>query len=557
MLPPTMRPPFRRLVVALLALAAALARAEPPPPEKTLFLVRGGDGVVSAIRAQSFTPQGNVIVIVSDTGSRAVVQPRSIVGRLPLYDDATLAGGTVELTALAATYRAYARSAGEARTFLLREADRFERLQKARLDEAAARERAVRDRIARAIAPVYDENHPYRPDELDALLAEAEAVGTAHPEAATRLDAWAAPFRAHREHLQSGDEREDGVWVTRAEREAREQTRRQTEFQRSLDYPISGLALAPDVPRPAVRLGLGLPAALAALGLALAVLGRRRAALRRAGVALLTLAPLAAAGGFFLLTRTPANLPPGGTPPDDRPVIAALAFAAQAGPVAAPPAELSEAALNAFLARRVRLTFPAAADAPGAARRLGLVARLQPDRILLFELLGWAGRQWIVRYTLSLHADKLTLERVDLGTLPCPPALAQALWSSLEPELRRVLARTGLTQAFTLQLADGHLRLTPTIPVPAPAASSPDPAPTPPPATPTPAPVATATPVPADAPAPTPPSATPAPPAAPTPTPTPTPPATPPPAPSATPANPTANPFARHPDARDRAAVRA
>ena len=530
----------RLLPLVLAALLATLLAATAAPERRELFLVRSPDGQVSAIRAASFEQQGAILIIISEQGSRAVVQTRGVIARLPWYSDADLEGGEVDLAKLAATYRSYGPLVPSQRTFLESEARRFDEMTRARKQAADAAARAAEQRVADATATTYDPARAYSAEELRALLAAADAVRAGQPASADRLDAWSAPFRGHLARLEAGDQLVDGAWLTRDDLARRAQADREAAFAATLDYPFDAVALPGELLARTLRpLLLGAGAAML-VGLAVVFVGRRRAPTRVIGLILLIVPPLALSLLYYLASRDPAELPRGDHPVNDQPLIAAMSEAAGVLPGQTPTTRtISDQALNSLIARRARFTGDPPAD---AVVREGLVARVWPGRAAIFELLRAAGNRFIVRYDLTLAPTGASVRGVTLGALPLPADIATALWKSLEPALVGNLQKTGLAAAFTLSVPlPGGIMLTPISAAEAPAASTPTSAPEP---SPSPEPTPESTPEIAATPEPTP-----TPPPEPTPAPaTPEPTATPPPAPQPTPTpentDPTANPFA-------------
>jgi hypothetical protein len=442
------------------------AAANGPTVRNLVFLIRGPDGVVSAIRTTSFQQQGAVLLLVNAKGGRAMVQARTVAGQLAWLTDEQLAvANTIDIGVLATQYELAARNMPSVKKMLGEEAARLRAEQKRRADALAAEKSAAESRIQAATSSVYDPGAGYTAEALDGLLAAAEAVRAENPAAAPRIDAWGKPFRAHLERLKAGDVYENGAWITKEQVAERARTEREAAFQRSLaDLTISAVALPAD----AIQ-GLARNAAISAgvamlVGIGLIVFARRRIAMRAVGVALLVGGPGYPAALFFLATRTPSGLPTESTPADLQPVLLALEAAADP----ATPADsqtLSEAAVNTFLARFLRIE--RAANPTGwAATREAIAVRLLPDRLFLFELLRSTDREWIVRYTLDFRPPGVTpplvVSSVTLGALDLPTGIAQALWRNLEPQLAGLLSRVHVTGGLKIQNpTDGAIKLEP------------------------------------------------------------------------------------------------
>lgn len=498
--------------MAVALVSSAFAQTAPKP--RDLFLVRSPDGQVTAIRATSFENQGGVLVIISETGSRAVVQSRSVIARLPWYSDEELESGAVKLPTLAATYRSYAPMAPGLRPFLQREAARFEAMEKSRNDADAARTKAAQERLAAATATTYDPARAYSTAEIEELLAAADAVGREQPEAVASLETWAAPFREHLRRLQAGDQIVDGAWVTKDDLARQAQADREAAFRATLDYPLAPVALPAEIIAPLVRNVALAAAAAMLLGLGLLVLGRKRGGLRLPGLILLVGPPVGLAALYFLLTRDPADLPRRDAALDEQPLVAALAEAARVSPDLAPQSHVvPENAINSLLARRVRIDTPAE-PAPWAAVREGLAVRVLGDRVSIFELLRCAGRPWIARYDLTFQPGVVGVTAVSVGAVELPANLSASLWKSLEPQLLALLEKSALPATFALTVAgNGQVALTPrdattpgpqTPPPTAAAVTTPESAPTDETVAPEPGPDPTAAPLAPPAPTPTP-----------------------------------------------------
>ena len=459
------------------AQAAAPAAAATPVP-KTLFLIRGPDGIVTPIHAVTFQEQGAVLLLVNEKGGRAMVQARTVVGQLPWFTEEEVEGGAADPKQLAAKYEAFATRFPSLRKFLIAEADRFYAIQKRRDDAAATQKAAVDARIASVTAAKYDVAADYTIASLQSLVQAADAVRNEEPTSAARIDEWAAPFRDHLEKLQAGSRYLDGAWVAPEEIARRAHAEREAAFLKSLEAPkVTALAL----PAEAVH-GLVTKVTFAAgvamlVGIGLIVIFRRRMALRTAGVALLVGAPATLAVLYFLATRDSSRLPAATPAADLHPVLAALEEAAAVdGNTIASEHTLSEAALNTFLARHVAIERTGAA--PWAVTREALAVRLLPGGASIFELVRCVGRSWIVRYDLTFRSGAggapIVVTAVHLGALACPNALAGHLWKSLEPQLATTLDALHVSEHFVvLDGGDGWIKIGPpaSIPVAVPSAT--------------------------------------------------------------------------------------
>jgi len=452
------------------AQAAAPTPAATPVP-KTLFLIRGPDGIVTPIHAVTFQEQGAVLLLVNEKGGRAMVQARTVVGQLPWFTEEEVEGGAADPKQLAAKYEAFATRFPSLRKFLIAEADRFYAIQKRRDDAAATQKAAVDARIASVTAAKYDVAADYTIASLQSLLQAADAVRNEDPTSAERIDAWAAPFRDHLEKLKAGSRYRDGAWVTAEEIARQSRAEREAAFLKNLDAPkITALAL-PSQPVHGLVTKVTLAAGVAMLvGIGLIVGFRRRTALRAAGICLLVGGPVALAVLYFLATRDPHRLPAVTPTADLRPVLAALEEAAAVnGDATATEHTLSETALNTFLARHVAIE--RAGAAPWAVTREALAVRLLPGGASIFELVRCIGRSWIVRYDLTFRSGAggapIVVTNVRLGALACPGTLAGQLWKSLEPQLATTLDALHVSEKFVvLGSGDGWIKIGPPAPVP-------------------------------------------------------------------------------------------
>jgi hypothetical protein len=485
-------PIFSALVLSLFLAAPLPLRAQTAAPvpsatpaTKTLFLIRGPDGIVTPIHAVTFQEQGAVLLLVNEKGGRAVVQARTVVGQLPWFTGEEVEAGAADPRQLAAKYEIFATRFPSLRKFLLAEADIFHAIQKRRDAAAAAKKAAAEVRIQAVTAAKYDVAAGYTVEALESLLQAADAVRGEEPDAAERIDAWAAPFRDHLEKLKAGSRYLDGVWVTPEEMARRTRAEREAAFLKSLDAPrIAALALPADavhgfVTRTALVAGIAM-----LLGLGLIVIFRRRMTLRIAGVVLLIGGPTILATLYFLATRDPARLPAATAPADLRSVMAALEEAAAIhGDTPATEHTLSEAGLNSFLSRHVAIERTALA--PWAVAREALAIRLLPDGASIFELVRCLGRAWIVRYDLTFRSTAagatIVVSGVHVGALDCPGDLAKQLWKSLEPQLAATLSALHMDKQFVVTASgDGWIKIAPPSALPpAPATESASVSPTP------------------------------------------------------------------------------
>jgi hypothetical protein len=418
--------------------------AAPAPEGKPLFVIGGSDGIVSVIRAASFQKQDHALIVIGANGSRAVVQPSSVIAQLQWYSEDELAGGTVPLTSLALTYElTLKRLPASQRGALAAELEKIRAIQKQWADTAAAARTAAHERVQKAIAPVYQVTTDYTREELARLLLAAEKVRRESPQSAARIDVWARPFRAHFENLLAGRKYIRGEWLDQAELDRRALAARKSEFARGLDRELD----ATSIPSQAIR-GAILPPLLSALAVALAAgIGffffRERVALRAACVVLLAATPLGLATLLFLATRTPALIPPPLPGEEsDSPVITALAEAAGVEPTA--PLEVPDHAINAFFHRHVVFK----SDDPRNPARRAVAVRAVPGRLLVFEAVRAAGLEWIVRYDAVFRPGGLAITNVQIGRLPCPGPLSSPLWRSLETQLSSWLATTHTLEHF-------------------------------------------------------------------------------------------------------------
>jgi hypothetical protein len=426
--------------------------ASPPPEGRPLFVLMGGDGVVSVIRAASFQKQDHALIVIGADGSRAVVQPRSVLAQLRWYSDEELASGAVPLDSLAFNYELVLKRLPAAqRGVLAAELEKIRALQKQHTDEAAAARAAARERVEKATSTVYRADAAYTREELAQLLLDAEKVRRESPKSAARIDAWAKPFRAHFENLLAGRQYIRGEWLDRAEIDRRALAARKAEFARGLDHQLDAMAL----PAQAIR-SAALPPMLAAIALLLAAgIGffffRERIVLRAACVVLLAITPLGLATLLFLATRTPTLIPPAMSGNEsDAPVVSTLARAA--GVEQAAPIEVPDSAINAFLHNHVTFETDNRTDAT----RRAVAVRAVPGRLLVFEAVRAAGLEWIVRYDVAFRQGGLAITGVQIGRLPCPGPLARQLWRSLEAQLSGWLAGTGTLEHFSVRPPADH-----------------------------------------------------------------------------------------------------
>jgi hypothetical protein len=432
--------------------APSATPAGPAPESRPLFVIEDSDGVVTVIRATSFQKQDHALIVLGANGSRAIVQPGSVLAQLRWYSDEALESGAVPLEPLALSYElTLRRMPASQRGTLAPMLEKIRALQKKRADEVAAGRADARRRVDEATSPVYRVDSGYTREALARMLLAAEKARRESPWAAARIDAWAKPFRAHFENLLAGRRYIRGEWLDQAEIDRRALDARKAEFARGLDMTLDATALPPGAIRGAV-----LPPILVALALMIAggtgfAFFRERVALRAASIALLAVTPAGLAALFFLATRTPEFVPPplpGETP--EEPAIAALAQAANIAPSA--PASVPDEAINAFFRRHV--TFDAKGESDGVRRAMAV--RAAPGKLLVFEAVRAAGLEWIVRYDVAFRQGGLAVTRVWIGRLPCPPSLARPLWRSLEAQLSGWLADTHLLEHLAPQPPIDH-----------------------------------------------------------------------------------------------------
>jgi hypothetical protein len=429
-----------------------------PPKPKPLVLVREPGGV-TALRATSVQQQGPVAVVECVNGTRAIVQPRSVIAQLPWYSDSDLNNEALDLRKLAALYEATARNFPSLHAILSADAAHFHAIVDGRVKDAQHARQALHEQAVRITATRYDPSAGYTAEDLAKLLLDAEKMRHESPADADAIDAWATPFRRHFLNLLAGRIYVDGSWTTAQEIAKRELAARQAAFLEGLRYQLDPVALsAADVGRAAREpLIILLFVMLAAAGVA--ILFRKRPRIMFSGLTVCCCAPLVLAFFFFLATRRPGDMPLTPDNATEKSVVAALASAAGVGDSRVTH-DLSEDALNVFLARRVTIgSLPASADAT----RQALVVRLLPGRILVFQMVQALGLEWVVRCDLSLQSSggrqSLVLTGVSLGKVACPPALSRRIWNSLEPGLTSLFNASHLGGDFQVP-ADGVLRVT-------------------------------------------------------------------------------------------------
>jgi len=431
---------------------------------KPLLLIKSPDGTASTMRATSYRKQGAVIIATGANGSHAVLQTLTVKGELPWYSDEELASGAVDLKDLAGRYATFAMAMPDLRAPLEAESRRLNDMLRAREQAANQIRDAANARFAQVASAVYDPAAGYTPAALAKMLLEAEKARNELPGYAAKIDEWAAPFREHFAKLLSGRSFVNGAWVSNEDlaRQARE--KRQAEFLNGLDYQVGGEAL----PAGAVRGMFVIPLAEAGLlliaGAGMLFLGRHRKYLRIAGIVPLALAPLVPASEFFLATRNPAQLPSSIPMADEQPIVDALSLAAGMDDGSAGARKISEDALNGFLARHVRLVRDAAGT--GAVRE-SMAVRMQPGRIVVFEMIRDMGLNWIARIDLELADAEdgkpvAKLKGAAIGAMNCPAALASQLWGNLGPQLAGILAASRIPEHFSVRIsADGIVELKP------------------------------------------------------------------------------------------------
>jgi hypothetical protein len=474
---------FRTLAALLLA-AAPLSggKAQTPPaqvaaptaaPVKTIFLIREPDGSINAVRTVAFQKQGAILVLTTERGSRAVVEPRSVAAVAAWYTDEELRT-SVNLPVLIVKYETLALRFPPARKFLNDEIAKFRAIIKAKDEEARAKKEADEARVSAVTSTHYDPAAGYTAEQIQELLRQADETKTAVPAGVDRIDQWAKPFQEHLEKLNAGSRYLNGEWITPEEVARREKVEREAAFLKSIDYEIDNVALAAADVHKIVFQAVTAAAVAMCAGLGLALFMRRRPGWRMGGIGLIVGAPLILASLFFLATREPSAVPHEGGPLNTETVVAALAEAAEIDPgQAVKEHTIRDAAINAFLTRSVSLRRTAITD-EWTATREALAVRLMPGRIAVYELVRCAGLDWVVRYNLSYQsgsAGNLAVSGVKIGALECPPGLGSRLWKNLESQLVTLLAASKLTARFTAQPPGDHtITLSPAAP-PAPAPS--------------------------------------------------------------------------------------
>jgi hypothetical protein len=429
-----------------------------PPKPKPLVLVREPGGV-TALRATSVQQQGPVAVVECVNGTRAVVQPRSVIAQLPWYSDADLNNEALDLRKLAAMYEATARNFPSLRAALSADAAHFQAIVDGRVKDAQLARQALHEQAVQIMATRYDPKSGYTAEDLAKLLLDAEKIRHESPADADDIDAWAAPFRRHFLNLLAGHIYVNGGWTTAEEIAKRKLAARQAAFLEGLHYQLDPMALsAADVSR-AAREPLIILLLVMLMAAGVAVIFRKRPRIMFSGLTVCCCAPLVLAFLFFLATRRPSDMPLTADNASEKPVVAALASVAGVGDSRATH-DLTEDALNVFLARHVAI---APLHGSADATRQAIVIRLLPGRILVFQMVRALGLDWIVRCDLSLQSSggrqSLLLTGVSLGKVACPPALSREIWNSLEPGLTSLFNASRLEGDFQVP-ADGVLRVT-------------------------------------------------------------------------------------------------
>lgn len=454
--------PFRRVVEPPPAPADPTPAPGPAKP-RPLLLIRSSDGSARTLRAVSTQKQGSVVLAIGESGSRAVLQATTIAGEIPWFTDEELESGAVNLSATAARYETFALIVPALGGELKREAARMRAIQKARDDAARARREAADSRLAVVTAARYEAASGYSAPGLARMLLDAEAARRDLPQFAEEIDKWRAPFAEHFTKLLSGYSYADGAWVGNAELASRAREARQAKFMAGLDYQIGAEALPAGAAERFVKPMLVKAGFAALAGLAVMALGWRRRPLCLAGAVLLAGTSLATATVFFLATRDPALLETSVPAVEERQIVGALSEAAGLEESPAGPHRISDAELDSFLARHVRIAGPVD---PRAARRRAIAVRFLEGRILVFQLVRSFGLDWVVRFDLSFRPGaerpEIALERTHLGALSCPEPLAADLWKNLEPQLARIVASGKVADVFTVASpGNGEIALQP------------------------------------------------------------------------------------------------
>lgn len=433
-------------------------RPDPASVEKkTMFFLRGPGGL-SAVRAEAFEKDGDVLIITTESGSKAIVQAASVAGELPWYSNDDLESGAVDLEELAASYDGIAARAPTLKKFLETEARRFRAIVEKRENASRDAEESLREKVDRVTSPEFDASANPSSAELARLLAEAEVVVLEHPETAPEIDAWAAPFREHLGHLLVGDEWIDGKWVTAAERREREERERTAKIREGIAYSVEA-QIAPDsVLHDVLKEPVWIAGGLFLLALA-ALVVLRNPVVRIVATATLAAVPLGLALLFYLASRDAAEMPAVPPSASDETIVNLIVAANGGTPM---PAVVKQDDLNVFLARRFRI----AGASEGGLSRQAQAVELAPGRVAVFELArGW-GFDWIVRcdfvWLVENGAPSLEPTKVWIGRLPCPPALAETVARNIEAEYGAALAQTGLAKVFTPAAPeDGQVALSP------------------------------------------------------------------------------------------------
>lgn len=434
--------------------------AVPPPEPKILALVRIGPGETKAVPAKSVEENGPMVIITGEDGTRSVVQPRNVVGRLPRYTDEELRSGAVDLEGLAKQYEALSRSQSSIRNFLAGEAARMRTIHQAITAKQIETKPADSGVVDRIISQTYDPETDYSTKELAGLLLEAEKARKEFPDSAEKLDEWAAPFRTHFEQRLAGRQRFDGKWLSPAEIIVRKREIAEDAFQRTFSAPLDAVALTNGEMKTLVVLSGGGAALLILVGIALLFV-RSRPGLRLLGVGL-SLGTIILAGALFLLASSdPKDVPPITADTTTAPLMSAL-FAASKQPIdiMAHPQSVSDASINTLLAQRAAPIRPSERD-PWIARREALAVQLAGNRAVFFELIRAFDRDWVVRYQVVLGAEP-KLNGAWIGRVKCPPPLNGWLWDSLRRQLERTLANTAILATYDARIdEDGMVYLQP------------------------------------------------------------------------------------------------
>jgi hypothetical protein len=452
--------PLRRLIPAEDAKTAA-------SKSKLLLLLSNGTAL-ELLRAQSFSKQGNALIVIGMDGQRSVWQQDLLKKQLPWYSDEDLASGSIDLAPVILEYDKALMLHPTAPAALKEELDKMRRIEKDLAEKKARKRTEISAKLDALLGQTYIPEKKYSREELARFLLDAEAVRSEAGPQLAELDKKIALFRRHFLNILADMTFENGAWWTPIQRTTRQQAQedrtRFAQFAQEHKWPLESSL----PPSPTLTYTLGASALLL-----LVILFKIGQGIWRAGstksriyeiIGFTAVLAVPAYLGLGLTASPPELAPVSVVDPAANPAVRLLYLCRQENPAVIPGVEetlvITDQDINALFQQSIQWT---AAD-PSQPVRTGLNIHWIHNGIQIQETWSWKNQTFTARYVATVQrskeGDDWRLISLHVGNIALTDPFRSYLWENLQNQLLFLVLQPPVGSWYRWEtIAEGQIEL--------------------------------------------------------------------------------------------------